>query len=262
MSDEYRACARGCAYRGKHLDVCPWGGEQYDREHLLKMGLAECKGCMPARVVPGTNLCTRDLRKLRELLEDAPDLCAHIRSMIDPLRSGWNFDRDKGNRPKVTGSPAPLNVDLLDAGNEVIQILAGWATAFGDTTIYTLDDGWPPRTTPEEAFAVAGWASAYLVNNIMQIAASSDAAWFARYVLDFPKNPNDWTIRKALQRFPLSDRAYWSQAPCPFCAMRVVRVLPPLRGGDETRYECRSCGWSPPVPERETWLIYFEGVPA
>lgn len=262
MNDDYRPCARGCCYRGKHLDECVWGNEQYDRDHLREMGLPECGGCMPARTVPETNLCTRCMRRLRDLLEDAPDLVAHIRSMIDPRKSGWNFDREKGSRPSLVASPSPMNVELIDASNEVGQILAGWAEAFGDSTVYHLRDGFPSTVTPEEAYGVASWASQYLVNNLDRIAGTSDAAWFSRHVLDFPEGADDWTIRKALARYPMEARAKWATEPCPAegCGLRTIRVQPPRRPGDDTTYRCRSCGWEPPAEERETWAIYFEGV--
>jgi hypothetical protein len=255
---DYRACGRGCRYRERHLETCT--GQAAGRAQGY--GVEPCRGCVAARTVPGTNLCTRCLRRLREVLAAAPELCAHIRSMIAPVRSGWHFDRDRGGRRPRPGAPAPMSVDLLDAGDEVIQILAGWAEAFGDDPgpYAEVRNGFPSSTTPEGAFTVAKWASDYLVLNLERIAGDTAAVMFTRHVLDFPPDPADWTIRKALARFPLEQEGSWSRMPCPSarCGMRTVWVTPPRRSGDATRHTCRSCGWSPPAGEEESWSEYFE----
>ncbi len=258
MDEDYRSCGRGCRYRGRHLVTCI----AQTAEQAGAYGVEACGGCMPARTVPGANLCTRCIRRLRELLTDAPELCAHIRSMIAPVRSGWHFDRDRGARRPRTGSPAPMSVDLLDASDEVIQILAGWAEAFGDDAAPYADvrGGFGASTTPETAFTVAKWASDYLLSNLERIAGDTAAVMFSRHVLDFPTDSADWTIRKALARFPLEQGGSWARMPCPFpgCGMRTVWVTPPRREGEPMRYACRSCGWSPPPVEWESWSAYFE----
>lgn len=231
--------------------------------HLPTAGDCGCWGCLPALAADGALICTRCLQRLRAALADSPDLCAHLRSMIDPLKSGWNFDRERGSRLRAAEAPAPVNVDLIDAGNDIITTLSWWATFFGDDTTYRVEGGFPSTTTPEEAYSVAKWAADYLINNLQRISNDSWVVMFSRAVIDWPTDEREWTIRKALATFPMESRATWSARPCPSCDLRTVRVTPPRREGVPVEYVCRGCGWVPPRGEEELWEMYFnEGAAA
>lgn len=207
-------------------------------------------------------ICAPCLKRLRSTLQDAADLCAHIRSMVDPMKAhAFEIEPTFG---QVPFAPAPLNVDLIDAGNEVIITLTWWASYFGDDTVYHTGEGFPSTVTEEEAYAVAKWASDYLLINLERISNDGLVVLFSRSVIDLPADRDGWTIRKALKRFPLEARSFWSSRPCPGCGLRGVRVDPPAREGMRTDYRCQGCLWEPPELERELWEMYFknEGIAA
>lgn len=249
---DYRPCVRGCSYRGVHVEGCP------DEE--------TCRGCMPARALDGANLCARDVERLRSKLSEAADLCGHIRTLMDPAKAAQYGEKlAKGKAPTA---PAPVPVDMIDAADAVIVTLVWWAQYFGDDTPYATfgvtGRGWTASSTPERGFAVAKWAADFLTERLPEIAADSFAGMFAKAVLSHPEEASEWSIAKALARFPMHAPPFWASKPCPRpdCSLRTVRVTPPVREGARTAYECRNCGWSPPLPDYDVWVVYFEGVAA
>ncbi|TFD74718.1 hypothetical protein [Cryobacterium fucosi] len=210
----------------------------------------------------GAMICEGCADRLRSTIGDAADLCAHIRSMVDPLKAQV-FDREKLSGGKLSHSPAPVSVDLLDAGTDVYDILSWWASYFGDPTVYR---PLPVSLSPEEVHAAVKWPADFLLFRFEQVCNDSWVVMFSRKVIDWPEQPEGpdetegWTIWKALLRFPLERPAHWAVKPCPACGVRTVRVTPPRRGNDPTLYVCRSCTWFPPFVERELWTQYFEGT--
>lgn len=252
MTEDYRPCVRGCRYRGVHVEGCP--------------GDDICRGCAPARAVEGLNLCRKDLDRLRTTLSDAADLCGHIRTLMDPAKATQFGEKLAKGKPPT--APAPVPADMIDAADAVIVTLVWWAQYMGDDTPYAsfgvTGRGWTATSTPERGFAVAKWAADFIVDHLDELAADSYAGMFAKAVLSQPDDPEEWSIAKAIARFPMHSPPYWASKPCPMpaCGLRTVRVTPPLRSGDRTSYDCRGCGWSPSSADFEAWVVYFEGVSA
>lgn len=240
-----RVCARGCKVRGRHSVPHPVG--------------FECSGCLLAEAEHGALLCGRCLERLKATLKQAPDLLAHLRALSNPIRAQV-FDQDKLSSGKIPFSPAPLNVDLIDAESEVFSVLGWWASYFGDPTEYT--DALPSWATPSEVLHVAEWATDYLLLNMQRIGNDALVVTFSRRVLDWPDDPEGWTIAKALARFPLVERGRWGKKPCPACRARTVWVTPPAVVPGVAGYRCKGCGWVPAREELELWAVYFEGVVA
>lgn len=255
-------CIRGCTIKGKHLSTCD---DVTPEGRLLRAifgnHLPPCTGCLPFRAAEGTLLCARDLSRLRENLDKVPDLCALLRSMVDPLKA-TAYDADKGTGSKQTEAPAPMNLGALDAASEVAEIVAGWADYFGDDVPSWLLDGFPSWVDSELAHEIIERHSSFLVDNMASAVAKDDAVLLVwDVVCGHPPRelPDAWTIQKALDRFPMYDRATWAHAPCPntACNMRTIRVTPPSKEGELTRYLCTNCGWAPSPREHETWDAYF-----
>ena len=234
MTDE-RPCIRGCTYRDSD-DTVP-------ASH-------------------GSLLCDRCLQRLRRTLQDAPDLLGHLRSLVDPQKAQVYDEEKPGGRPASSSRP-PMSADLVDAADAVLETLVYWARYFGDTTDYKRWTSLPAGAGPVRSHGAADWAAQYLLMNLERIGNDSLVRLFAGAVLDVPRDPEpqehvEWTIAKALQRWPLEERPKFAKLPCPGCELRGVLVRPPRREGQERTYECKGCGWVPPILERELWAMYFE----
>lgn len=245
MSD--RVCLRGCVLRGRHL--VPHG------EHEV------CSGCLPVEAMGGAYLCEACVVRLRRVLTEAPDLVAHLRSMVDPMRSGWNWDRPNLSR-SPGGSKLPMNTDLIEAADETIGILTHFADVFGDEMDYSQRRHLEAGASAIEAYDAARLPAWYLLDNLGWIVNDLRVEGFVRAVLGPNADPEDWTIARALGRWPLRDRAKFAQSPCPECKLRMVMVKPPRHAWDRKAFECLNpkCGWRPPGSEYEDWVEHFEGA--
>lgn len=206
-------------------------------------------------------LCRRCMRRLRDALNQSAELCAHLRAMIVPLRAQAYDDREIGSPGAASFAPAPLDLDLVDAGDAIIDVLRWWSQYFGDRTTYGTSEGFAAGSSVASVYVSAKWAADYLLFNFERIVNDSWIVMFSRKVLDWPADRGDWTIHKALSRWPLSVPVYWSTRPCPnpVCGFRTIRVTPPGRPGADFGFICKACHWEPPVDDVEAWHAYFHG---
>lgn len=217
----------------------------------------------PVPALHGALLCGRCVRRLRNTLNEAPDLCAHLRAMVDPMRSGWNFDQEStGGRPASSSRP-PMSDDLVDAADEVLGILTHFAELFGDEMVYR-SRAFGPGTDAVGAYHAARIPAGFLLERLDSIVNDGRVEGFARVVIDAPadEEPGEeitWTIAKALGRWPLRDSARWASQPCPSCAARYVRIRPPRDFGEPPVFWCTNpeCDWDPVPHELALWADYF-----
>jgi len=262
-----RPCIRGCVYRGRHLHTCPEASGAARLIHAIFGSAERCNGCEPVPAADSALICERDIRVLRRNINDAPDLCSHLRSLIDPQKAQV-YDQEKlGGKPPSESQP-PMSADLVDAADEVLAILTYFAEVFGDEMTYTTHTI-PAGTDSEQAYYLARTPAWYLLENLPGIVNDVRVVGFARVVIDCPADEDPkaeilWTIAKAARRWPLHERGTFSKLPCPRCEKRVVFRRPPRVEGEEVGYECRdeACGWVPPAEETVLWAVYFEGVAA
>ena len=259
-----RPCIRGCVYQGRHVHTCPeaTGAARLSRA-IFGGSAVECTGCEPVPAAHGAMICDRDVRALRRVIGDAPDLCQHLRSLIDPMRA-QTYDREKlGGKPPSESQP-PMSADIVDAADEVLGILAYWAEYFGDEMDYRGRRAFPAGVDSEDAYYLANTPTCYLLAHLDEVVNDSFVRLMAEKVLGPTSDPDEWTIAKVLRRWPMTERAKWSPKPCPGCEMRTVQVRPPRRASDEREYVCKNqlCDWRMPEEERVQWMEYFEGVAA
>jgi hypothetical protein len=181
---------------------------------------------------------------MRAVLEAAPDLLAHIRTLVDPLKA-TQYDREPTSGGAGRMAPPPVPVELLDAGDEIMTILWRGSRAALRGEIPPWRVVVPPGMGGAE---IHGW-SRMLVRSILadfdQFAASSMFGAFVEAVIGEPADKDGWTIAKALRRWGLREKPWWAVQPCPIasCGLRSVRVTPPAVPGDATGYRCEGCGW-------------------
>lgn len=118
MSD--RVCVRGCVQAGVHWAVCENNSDNEVRrrrraEEAEEAYVGPCKGCAPRECRDGSLICDQCFGRARALLSDAPDLLGRLRSLGDPSKSGWNWDRGEVIRTSSPHPPAPIGDDLIDA---------------------------------------------------------------------------------------------------------------------------------------------------
>lgn len=260
---EEKFCIRGCVSKAHHLPTC---SEVTGAAHLMGAIFGRdpdpCQGCAPRKAYYGTQLCTPCIARVRSAITQAAELCGHLRTLIDPRKSGWNFDREQLSGGKASAPPAPANVAVIDAADEVISTLTWWAAYYGDEQDYQMvSGGFPSWISPELAYDIADSAVSYLLDAWDEIKNDQMAGLFAEKIIGNPTDPDEWSIQKALDRFPMDDRAHWSKMPCPDteCRRRTVLVTPPTTYRALVWYQCKTCGWEPPILEHATFAAYFNG---
>src|SRR5262249_54413134 len=155
--------------------------------HLVPHGEDDpCVGCLPVEAMSGSYLCEADGVRLRRVLNEAPDLVAHLRSRVDPLRSGWNVTtlphhsggplvehRSLGAPKPAThrsaGPKVPMNTDLIEAADAVLGILTYSATEFGDEMDYSNRHRLEAGAGPVAAYDAARMPAWYLLDNLTRI---------------------------------------------------------------------------------------------
>ena len=111
-----RTCIRGCTMRGEHYAQCP----DYARND------GACLGCAPVEALEGAMICRRCCNRLRQKLEQAPEIIEHIRIRTQTV-SVMRYDRLRGN-----GDPsahAPIPPEMLDAQRDIMATICAGALA-------------------------------------------------------------------------------------------------------------------------------------
>ena len=241
MSD--RVCIRGCMVRDVHFATCPWFGVEEGSKRAEKMiadDVRPCSGCAPRVARDGVLLCEGCYRRIRRLLGESADLIAHLRSLADPLKAAV-YDRVmvSSSRPDL---PAPVSADLVDASDDLMRMLQGWAAvvdpglagraglAAGTETATAFDDA--------DLYLQAILADFDHLANRAEITALADAVLHRH-----AGEPEWWSVVDALAKWPLDDQPRWAKNPCPECDCKTVRVRPPRRKGDAAVYRCTTCDW-------------------
>lgn len=241
MSD--RPCIRGCVQRGVHYAQCHWYGVAEEMKPVLLAlpnAAPACAGCAPVEARDGMLLCDRCFRQLRHHLEDAPDLLAHLRSLVDPMKAAvYDKVMVSSSRKEL---PAPVPADLIDASSDIARMLFDWA-AFVDPVLA----GRPSilsRSATEVVFDDADWHAMVILAYLGVLANRVEVRDLADAVLHrHGGEPEWWSVADAAARYPLADRPRYATSPCPECDTKSVWVQPPRRIGQTFRYTCRSCGW-------------------
>lgn len=227
-----RACIRGCTIRGEHFAEC------IDR---LGQPTEGCRGCAPAETRDGDMLCARCYGRSLGALYDAPDLVGAIRARANPLKANV-YDKVLVSGSLGDGIPAPVAAELIEAADELTRGLQGWAEWARPGSV----DGHRGLRAGAEADVAQQLvleSTSVLVDELPRIANDAEQiVELTRYLLD--DIPGEWTVRRALAKWPLVDRAWWAAQPCPHCSLRAIRVKPARRLKDDTVYECQGCHWS------------------
>lgn len=252
-----RHCVRGCTVKDVHFSSCPSFGDGEG---------GSCRGCAPRAAVGGMLVCEGCYRSMRRLIDDAPDLIAHLRSIADPTKArAYDAVSVSSSRPEL---PAPVAADLLDASNDVAVTLRMWETRILHPEVegrrFHLAAGIEGDVAADEARWCADVLLAALdliANDKRQVLALS----LAVLSRSLTTSPDFWSIADVDEKWSLEDRMRWAEAPCPRCDMRTVRVLPPRSRTGITRYICRECEWEANEHDDEgLWAAVFssaESVP-
>ncbi|MDN3309578.1 hypothetical protein QWJ90_01400 [Microbacterium oryzae] len=259
---------RGCVKRGEHFAGC----SNYGRAPVD----AECRGCVPVEAREGALICDRDYRRLRRLLDDAPDLIGLIRSKADPSKSGWNMDREIVGGSRADLAPAPVDADLVDAGEQLTSRLAEWSRFLrhGVAPLHRAP-GLAPGAGADVAHALAREYAVDILDRLDDVVNDRDnvlalCSWtldqWIHDELDRSEEDRSWTLTRALNRWSLVERAWWAAQPCPNedgmggCGLKSVRVFPPRTPAGRTRFVCQSpaCDWERDDTDDDApWALMF-----
>ncbi len=136
MTETTRSCIRGCSLYRQHLTDCTY---------------SDCRGCLPRRATEGL-LCVACFRRFKLMLIDAPivyrwlagNMTAGEGQRLDDIGHGKVKQRKKGD-----GSPAPLNVSILDTRQLLADRLAIWVDHHVEDTKVTGPDHHTPEADAE-----------------------------------------------------------------------------------------------------------------
>lgn len=272
-----RTCIRGCTVKGEHFAAC------LDKHGRPAEG---CKGCQPAEARDGSLICTRCYGRCLGALYDAPDLIAAIRARANPMRA------QVYDKVMVSGTlsddlvPDPVRPELIEASDALTRGLQGWAR-FIDPASVPARRGLRAGAEADDTLDLVGESTSVIIDALPAIANDAiQIVELCRYLLEqIPGEhfddcidpracmgclvPGEWTVRAALNRWPLVERPTFSDEPCPYCALRTVKVIRPRRPAELQRdgtwlakdpevYECQGCNWT--RTDRETdgpWAIVF-----
>lgn len=250
-----RFCVRGCTVRDVHFSTCPSFGDAEG---------GTCRGCAPRAAADGMLICQSCYRSMRRLIDDAPDLLAHLRSIADPTKArAYDAVSVSSSRPEL---PAPVAADLLDASNDVAVTLRMWEDRIlhpdVDDRRYHLAAGIQGDVAADQA----RWCADVMLAGLDAIANDKrQAIALGRAVLErsMTSSPDFWTIADVAAKWSLEDRMRWAEAACPQCDMKAVRVLPPRSRVGITRYICRECEWEANDQDDDgLWAAVFSSAEA
>lgn len=254
-----RTCIRGCTIPSEHFATCLDG---------LGQPTEGCRGCAPVEARDGDLLCSRCYGRSLGALYDAADVIAAIRAHANPLKANV-YDKVLVSR-SLDGIPAPVNADFVDAPDALLRGLQGWAE-WAEPATMPKHHGLRAGTEPPEARVLARQATSVLIDAWPRIANDANVVELCRFLLDQGRAEHltscadmrctgcvsaaFWTIRAALNRWPLVERPWYAAQPCPDCSLRTVRVTEPRRppksvdgawiARDPQVYECTNpaCQW-------------------
>lgn len=233
MSD--RPCVRGCTVPGVHYATCPDFGNTE----------GQCGGCAPRVARDQAMICERCYRRLRRLINTAPDLIGVLRSRADPMKA-TAIGKPSGRRQEL---PAPVEASLIDAADDVMRTLRTWAVYAEDGIMPSRTRGMRAGAATDDAYTAARDCADLILDRLDGFVNNEQLV--LRLGADFldsftPAGPGDepgfWSVAMVASRWPLGDRPRWADRPCPDCDMLTVRVTP-ARGAAPGSYECAACGW-------------------
>ncbi|WP_336647547.1 hypothetical protein [Microbacterium sp. MMO-10] len=202
-------------------------------------------------------ICGRCFARTKGLLEGVPDMLAHIRAQIDPLRATV-YDKEPGGGGARTHAPPPVPVELLDAADYIVTLL--WSSQ-------EVVQGRMPHGSMQVPVSAgvavlhdfASAAVAEILAGLGDLSKREEIVPLADAVIGRPASRDEWTLRTVFERWSLREEPWWAAQPCPVpaCGLRAVKVTPPELPGDETRYECVKCGWLAPADDDGFWAECF-----
>lgn len=191
------------------------------------------------------------------MLQAAPDMLGHLRSLTDPLKG-----TDYAAKANSTGSggrlhaPPPVPVELFDAADFIVTLL--WSTV--EVVNDRIPSGRMQVPVAADAVDVLDYADAAVAEIIPRLAALSErpeVVPLADAVIGSPASRDEWTLRTIFERWSITEDPWWAAQPCPVCGLRAIKVTPPATPGDETNYRCASCTWVAPDDVDGFWAEAF-----
>lgn len=233
--------------RGEHFAACPsaFGGD------------GQCRGCVPRETVGDSLICGRCFGRTRGLLQAAPDMLAHLRAMIDPLKA-VQYDKEPGGGGGRTHAPPPVPVEVLDAADFITTLL--WSTV--EVVRGRVPQGRMQVPVGADVAVMLDYAEAAvaeIVPALPRLSERDEIVALCDAVLGRPASRDEWTLRTVFERWSLREDPWWAAQPCPVpsCGLRAVKVTPPEFPGDETTYRCEKCGWEAPQDSDGFWADAF-----
>jgi hypothetical protein len=209
----------------------------------------------------GAYLCDRDVRRLRRLLDEAPDVIALLRSRADPSKSSWNWDREIVAGSLADQSPAPVAADLVDAGDQLTSRLAEWSRFLRHGVVpLRRARGLEPGAPADVAHALTRAYAVDILDRLDDVLNDRDNVlaltewtldWWLPGEEDRDVDDRSWTLARASARWPLVERPWFAAQPCPNeagqtgCGRKTIHVLPARTAAGRTVFRCEApdCDW-------------------
>lgn len=216
------------------------------------------------------HLCSSCYWRLWHALKEIPDLMANMRLKINPTRAAA-YDSEKTSREKRAGSPAPLNIDPLDAADALLAKLALWTDDLGEKlnvrppSIRIWMGASEPQgfhvISPASAHDIATQLVHWFTIRLDDIAATNSAAAFHDDISwgweDQQGDYRSLGVLKLKGQYGPEPRPLRAadKRECPVCGAREVFVAWPDHLDPDLRILCGRCKW---IAEPELYGHYAE----
>lgn len=271
-----------CTLRGAHLDGCPCDVDRHKPAHD-----GHCDGCQP-RPREFELLCRSHHHRLVKALTTLDDVVQHLGTQLEP------GGRTSDGGP-VAGSrevPAPLDLDAVDAADEIFAVVSAWVMRAADEEAAATRRPLPAVLGPlvEEVLArcrrssqrvyldgrgrVEAVQPSRIVGGPLLDPAEAPAAMrvlcsWLRYRLAWLER-QEWvselveelhTLRaSALSRWGVAERGHRIvQIPCPGCGNVSLWWTPPYEAGAEVTVQCERDDCLHVIPESR-WGWYASAI--
>lgn len=243
------ACASGCTIRGEHTTAC---------DH------ATCRGCLPRPIDDPRTICDRCEGALRHDLVAAPDLVAHLRTLLEPA-VGEPIEH-LGKTAKHPTPPAPLNVSAVAAADDLHAQLASWVLLVIDERRVSGPSWVGSIVRPGTKRKTAGEV-VYEDPRVIGVRDPASTARLVRWLLPHTQwvAEQPWAadmvgevtrlVRTLTARWPTEERPTYLPVPCPACGCETLVRTAPRWEGAPVMISCYLVGCGHVVPEdRYAWL--------
>ena len=245
-------------------------GHTIPRKHQAECPRTDCAGCLPAHTQGRDLICEWHQERVREALNYAPKLIAHIRDHVQPGASNSVRPAEKG---KGFSPPAPLNISAVSDADDLHAELASWALLIMEEHPSRLHGpGWNGADVRPASTRRSNGERIYDPARVVGLAASADPLLTTHAICRWIARQLPWAITqewagalteeltdrvsRMRARWPMDERRVFLPVPCQACARLTLTRSAPAEPGDPVTIACVAVDCNEVIPpEKYDFMI-------